>query len=168
MRSASSPRFRRAVRRFSTAAACSTCCPSLRRVGWWWASIPASPISPRRCVARWWGCSSAPGPSCSPPHHPTWPAPLAAMALRRALTPPGKRSKNCADLHSHPALMMRCLCGRHVGASGRAPAPATRTPSDILVTPQTHWLNSATGRTLGRRAADLQQAQTLANQGKSL
>ncbi|VDY04046.1 conserved protein of unknown function [Thiomonas sp. Bio17B3] len=37
-----------------------------------------------------------------------------------------------------------------------------------MVTPQTHWLNSATGRTLGRRAADLQQAQTLANQGKSL
>ena len=38
--------------------------------------------------------------------------------------------------------------------------------ADILVTPQIHWLNSATGRTLGWRAADLQQGQTLANQGK--
>lgn len=53
--------------------------------------------------------------------------------------------------------------------SVRLAVPLLRPPehrADILVTPQIHWLNSATGRTLGWRAADLQQAQTLANQGR--
>ncbi|CQR41640.1 conserved hypothetical protein [Thiomonas sp. CB3] len=53
--------------------------------------------------------------------------------------------------------------------SVRLAVPLLRPPehrADILVTPQTHWLNSATERTLGWRAADLQQAQTLANQGR--
>ena len=61
-------------------------------------------------------------------------------------------------------------CSAYAAAmSVRLGVPLLRPPehrAGMLATPQTHWLNSSTGRALGWRAVDMQQAQTLANQGE--